>query len=130
MIQAIDDLLWNWARWRLSKENQVGGVPWARMMTESEVWIAKTANIPIDLLDAGRMEHYVMALDPVLRRVIAEFYLWTNPIDQKARNCACSIRTFYNRLNKAHELIEKMQRDYNVNGTEPKPWPDVPTEKA
>lgn len=129
MIVAIDELLWNWAQWRLQKDGSPSCSALSRLMAHNTVFdnaFLPEARIPTDQLAAASMEHYVMALDPVLRRVIAEVYLWTNPTEQKARNCLCSLSTFYRRLDKAHELIQKMQRDSRENGIEPRPWQTLP----
>lgn len=123
MIPEINRMLENWARYQRDGGGPGTSIPWARLITDCDVWNPnRSARIPVDLLEAGRTDQYVQALEPVLRQVVEEYYLWGNTFTEKARRCGCAVRTFYDRIDRAHKVIVRMRGDYERNGLVPQAW--------
>lgn len=122
MIKVIDELLDQWARWKSDKGGWGSCVPWARLMTECEVFVPKRNFIPVNELDCEQVDRCVGALDPVLHKAVTEKYLYpAATLEQRCYNCRCSERTLYRRIDAAHQAIARLLHDWINNGLEPRP---------
>lgn len=122
VIPVIDELLEQWARWRERPGGWSSCVPWARLMTECEVFVRKDLFIPVNELDCEQVDRCIAALDPVLHTVVFEKYIYqAATLEQRCYNCRCSERTFYRRVDAAHHAISRILRDWVANGIEPRP---------
>lgn len=123
MIKEVDELLELWARWRHGGRKSESPYAWARLIKDSEVWNAeRKASIPVDALECANVETCIMALDPVLRQALEEHYLYVSQPEEKAERCRCSLRTFYRRIDRAHQRVMDLLRDQVANGLEPQAW--------
>lgn len=122
MIPVIDELLEQWARWTDRSGGWSSCVPWARLMTECEVFVRKDQFIPVNELDCQQIDRCIVALDPPLYQAMVEKYLFpAATMEQRCYNCRCSERTFYRRVDAAHRMIARMLYDWAANGVEPRP---------
>lgn len=123
MIDDIDDMLWNWARYKLTKEGKSMSFPWVRLITEAARSEASPGStIPINQLEADAVDRYVQALEPLQSDAVKENYLFTNEKSDKAKRCKCSVRTFDRRLHRAHVRIAELHNDQVLYGILPYPF--------
>jgi hypothetical protein len=123
MIPVIDELVEQWARWKDRRGAWSSCVPWARLMTECEVFVRKDQFIPVNELDCQQIDRCIVALDPPLYKAVVEKYLFpAATMEQRCYNCRCSERMFYYRIDAAHRAIARMLYDWAANGVEPRPY--------
>ncbi|MDR5170716.1 hypothetical protein IHQ56_02685 [Methylobacillus flagellatus] len=98
----IDFRLLQWAEWRARREDSGVGFPkqsaFVRMQTQHGKFEAWT---PAMNDEAAEIDQCICALIAVRQEVIMQMYTRTSTIKQKADECFCSERTFFNRLHAA-----------------------------
>tara|TARA_R110001583_G_scaffold34551_1_gene115879 strand:- start:27313 stop:27729 length:417 start_codon:yes stop_codon:yes gene_type:complete len=109
MIEAIDKRLWAWSEYRMGGGMRLGGtgdcVLAAVIAGKGEVIRSSVMEvyIPDEVLDTAQA---VDKLPDDLRRVVDVHYLQANlSPDQKAIRCRLSRKTFYRRLDTAHQYV-------------------------
>lgn len=121
MIEHIDNLLNDWAEWRVQGSAPLSsGAAWARLITDSEVFnVSLHQSIPFNALVCERVDRCVAALDSKIREAVEERYLRTSTREQECLRCHCSERTFRYRLDAAHRTILRMLQQLAATGVEP-----------
>lgn len=70
----------------------------------------EAASVPLLNGEAADVDSAVDALPPELHDVIVEHWLKKGTAEKHARSCRCEIRTYYRRLEHAHERIRALMR--------------------
>lgn len=112
MIAEIDQQLGRWAEWIMRSEGGGLGFPRESAYTRLQARSGGGYCPEIDN-EAWQTEQVICELrqsEPLLHEVIVVMYLKTLSNDQRCRACACSIRTFYDRLHRAHIAIDWANR--------------------
>ncbi len=105
MIPHIDARMKSWATWALSGRSAMLGYPkecnYTRMM-------ARSGGAPSGAEfneDAWEIEQAVKTLDSLLQVAVKTLYLGCGTVEQKARDCGCSKKTLFNRIDAAHVKV-------------------------
>lgn len=106
MIQDINDKLVRWADWQANGHRAIGlgysPCTLSRMMGGSPSTLPADPILDIESINTDRA---VSDLPDELQKVVVVYYLKPGTQTQKARDCHCSRRTFYVRLDNAHMRI-------------------------
>lgn len=130
MIETVDKMLLEWARWRLGGRAGYAQVPWAKLMTECEVFDhGRRSYIPVNELSCQQIDRCVAALSqrrPKQHQAIELWYLHGGLLmAERCRRARCSRDALYERLHRAHSSIQVMLHDWVVNGVPPLSRSDV-----
>lgn len=101
MIQYINTRLNIWAEWHRKRQDSGGGFPKECCYTRLQARGADGFQLTLDE-KAWEMHRAVHSLDEILRQAIFAFYTGKGTIDQRARDCDCSFKTLYRRIDQAH----------------------------
>lgn len=110
---AIDagtqDLMTNWAVWRLCREQPGLAVTNAYSLVGGG---GRSPNGTIVLLndEAFDVEQAVSSMADYLRQAIVEYWLRSEPVDKKASRCKCSVRAYWYRLERGHQAVHTFRR--------------------
>lgn len=109
MIERINILLINWARWRLGGRVELMARPAIYDMGQRviDADVPRDHYIPLDALQCSRTDIAVSCLDEVLRRTIHETYCRMTTMALAARALRISERALYLRIDRAHILIRE-----------------------
>lgn len=110
----IDDstkvLMMNWALWRLSREQP--GIAVTNAYSLAGGSDGPRDYCPIVLLndEAFEVEQAAQAMDLHLRQALVEYWLRSEPAAKKAHRCGCPLRTYWRRLERAHQAVHTFRR--------------------
>jgi hypothetical protein len=113
-----------WARWRCgSGSANYSPYPIYNMPKSADAHDAppRRSFVPIVPIECSVTDKCIVALPPELRDVVEVFYLWTVPMDQKAKALGCCEKTVYNRLYRAQDDIMGYVQDLSA-GVAVVPW--------
>ena len=113
MIKYINDLLNDWARWRLSDRatirHALGSKScWPAMLADQDPDVKYERHgtlVPLNDLDCCQTDKAVCALPSDLKAVIVEFYTRTGTADMAAKRCGVSKATLFRKVDAAHQHI-------------------------
>lgn len=118
MIEHIDNRLLRWADWAAGGR-RAAGLGFSPCTLSR--WEATCSLRPVDPKydeEASATDSAVSVLPEELCLVVCVFYLKPGTARQKARDCAISQRTLYERLHHAHQRIEQ-----HLAVKKPRSWP-------
>lgn len=108
MIMDIDEKLIRWAQWQANGHRAIGlgysPCTLSRMVGGSASTVPFDPIIDIESMNVDRA---VSNLPGELKDVIVAHYLKPGTVAQKARDCRCARRTFYERIDNAHARIAR-----------------------
>jgi hypothetical protein len=99
-------LMENWARWKSGVSISVAVSRWGLEARGRR----DVSSIPLLNGEAADVDSAVDALPPELRQAVVEYWLKKGTAEKHARACRCELRTFYRRLDHAHERIRALLR--------------------
>jgi DNA-directed RNA polymerase specialized sigma24 family protein len=111
VIDHVDMRCKNWARWLYTG----GGGPapvrswWGPLVLDPHMGDPGGPNeMPVDDDEAKTMHDAIESLPQRLRTVLAEHYLKQGSTrEQKAKRAGCAVRTFYDRVQSAHVMLDR-----------------------
>lgn len=104
-IEAIENRLLNWARWKLAANN--GSMGYARPSTGAGGGGYREAAIPITDCDAADTDAAIALLPLHLRETLGVHYLGEHQdVQRQAARLQCSVPTLYARLTDAHRRLQ------------------------
>jgi DNA-directed RNA polymerase specialized sigma24 family protein len=102
----INDRLNQWAQWTMLKGSAGLGYPHQCAFTRLAGCGEQGAHLPPDLNEmAWEIEQAVQVLPPLLREAVFAFYLGTSTTESRAKQCHCSVRTMYRRVDEAQSRL-------------------------
>lgn len=113
---AIDEktaaMMQNWAAWRVGRGLGAGTLAMGHTYDLAGFTSGGRDHTAIVLVDddAFEVEQAVGAMAPYLNQAIVEYWIRTDTIARKSSRCGCSLRTFWNRLDRAHEQVHAYRR--------------------
>ena len=120
MIFYINDRLNQWADWRLHRDDNGIGYPrqcpYTRMQTNSGGGFYS----PEINEAAMEIDQAVCALPDNLRQVAMVMYTHTSTIEQKAKQCGVSVRTFWRNLHQVHVKVMEWLNDVHDRADVPR----------
>jgi hypothetical protein len=111
--EATKVLMLNWATWRIQRER-----PGISMSNAYSLAGRSSSNgggtIVLMNDEAFEVEQACSAMVDYLRQAAVEYWLRSDPVPRKASRCHCSVRTYWRRLDRAHELVHAFRRALQV----------------
>lgn len=109
----INTRLNQWAQWVQARASGALGYPsrcaFVRLAAERD----PSSRLPMGVDEqAWEIERAVQELQPELKQCINEFYCRIGTAEQKAKYCKCTVKTLYNRLDRAHNRILDLLNGY------------------
>lgn len=112
-IEAIEQRLVNWARWKLSRGSQ-GSLGYAAVdltkladMDTGRGSLYASAAVPISAVEAAETDDGVQRLPSELRRTVEVNYLHPGTQAERARLLCCAEGTIKDRIGRAHRLLSQ-----------------------
>lgn len=113
MKMADDDLqraLRNWALWRIDPDSRIA-TSCNPLYLQGPRGPRGGVVMPVLNGEALDMDAIITALPGRYYEVIRVHYLWNMTPHVAARRCRCCVQTYYNRLERAWDLIAQARRD-------------------
>jgi hypothetical protein len=88
---GIHDRLVNWARWCDNRPRLSAGHPMFRWARSADHWAGSVVTVPVDNLDAAKMEKAVFKLPEKNKLAVRWWYVYRSPPRVAARALACSM---------------------------------------
>lgn len=108
---TTNNLMTNWALWRIQRERPGLAMSNAYAMGGTAAGGGNNGTIVLLDDDAFQVEMAVNAMADYLRQAVVEYWLKVEPIQKKAQRCGCPVRTFWSRLDRAHQQIHTFRRE-------------------
>lgn len=99
-----------WAEWYLRREALGMGYPRECPYTRLQARGGQGYNQTFDEA-AWEIHQAINGLDPVLKLAVYAFYIRKGTIEQRSRDCGCSFKTLYRRVEEAHLRIMEWLND-------------------
>lgn len=108
---ATTTMMMNWALWRIQRDRP--GLAMSNAYSLGGATGSAGTNGPIVLLndDAFEVEQALSVMPDYLKLAVVEYWLRVDPVARKAQRCGCPVRTYWRRLERAHQQIHTYRRD-------------------
>lgn len=104
----VDGRLYEWAEWSLRRKDNGTGFPhqvsYINQMPRSGQ-MARSPEFNDQCYEVERCVQAVKVTNVLLHQVIVLAYLRTMTAEQRARELGCSTKTYYNKLDRAQQLV-------------------------
>lgn len=99
----------NWAVWRLCRERPGMAVTMAYSLVGGGG--SGGGAIPLINDEAFEVDQAVLGMSEYLRQAVTEYWLRSEPVQKKAQRCGCPVRTYWRRLERAHQAVHTYRRE-------------------
>lgn len=111
--ESTNVLMLNWATWRIQREKP--GISMSNAYSLAGRSRSGSGGTIVLLNDeAFEVEQAVSGMADYLRQALIEYWLKVEPVARKASRCRCTVRTYWRRLERAHERVHAFRSELHA----------------